>query len=72
MDDAFPLEWPGTVTALLELVRGPVVPGHGAVVDAAYVAAQRDELAELGRWLTGSGGAPVFDELTRASARARS
>jgi glyoxylase-like metal-dependent hydrolase (beta-lactamase superfamily II) len=71
MDDAFPLEWPVTMTALLELVRGPVVPGHGAVVDAAYVAAQRDELAELARWLTGSGGAPVFDELTRARARAR-
>jgi hypothetical protein len=71
MEDAFPLEWPATMTALHELVRGPVVPGHGAVVDAAFVAAQRDELAQLARWLTGSGGAPVFDAPTRAAALAR-
>jgi glyoxylase-like metal-dependent hydrolase (beta-lactamase superfamily II) len=71
MEDAFPLEWPGTVTALLELVRGPVVPGHGAVVDAAFVAAQRDELARLARWLTEPDGEPAFDEPTRATAQAR-
>jgi glyoxylase-like metal-dependent hydrolase (beta-lactamase superfamily II) len=45
--DGFPLDWPGTLDALLELVTGPVVPGHGAVVDRAYVAAQRAELAGL-------------------------
>jgi len=45
--DGFPLDWPGTLDALLELVTGPVVPGHGAVVDRAYVAAQRAELALL-------------------------
>jgi glyoxylase-like metal-dependent hydrolase (beta-lactamase superfamily II) len=44
--DAFPLDWPDTVAALTGLVRGPVVPGHGAVVDGAYVAAQ---LAEISR-----------------------
>jgi glyoxylase-like metal-dependent hydrolase (beta-lactamase superfamily II) len=71
MEDAFPLEWPGTVTALLELVRGPVVPGHGAVVDAAFVAAQRDELAQLARWLTGPDGELAFDEQTRLTARER-
>jgi hypothetical protein len=26
------------------LARGPVVPGHGAVVDAGFVGTQRDEL----------------------------
>jgi glyoxylase-like metal-dependent hydrolase (beta-lactamase superfamily II) len=43
--DAFPLDWPDTAAALLPLCRGPVVPGHGAVVDRAYVAAQQQELA---------------------------
>ncbi len=71
MDDAYPLEWAGTLTALLAHVRGPVVPGHGAVVDAGYVAAQRDELACLARWLTEPGSPPVFDEITRATARTR-
>ena len=71
MDDAFPLEWAATVTALLGLVRGPVVPGHGAVVDAAFVADQRDELAALARWLTEPGSAPAFDEQTRVTARVR-
>jgi glyoxylase-like metal-dependent hydrolase (beta-lactamase superfamily II) len=71
MEDAFPLEWPGTATALLGLVRGPVVPGHGAVVDAAFVAAQRDELAQLARWLTEPGAGTAFDEQTRETARGR-
>ena len=43
-DDAFPAEWPATLGRLHALARGPVVPGHGAVVDAAYVGAQREEL----------------------------
>ena len=46
--DGFPLDWPGTLDALLELVTGPVVPGHGAVVDRAFVEAQRDEIARVG------------------------
>ena len=45
--DGYPLDWPATMDALLALVTGPVVPGHGAVVDRAYVQAQRDELAGL-------------------------
>ena len=36
-EDAFPAEWPGTLGRLHALARGPVVPGHGAVVDAAFV-----------------------------------
>jgi len=71
MEDAFPLDWPGTATALLELARGPVVPGHGAVVDAAFVAAQRDELAQLARWLTDPAQASAFDDRTRTAARMR-
>jgi glyoxylase-like metal-dependent hydrolase (beta-lactamase superfamily II) len=45
--DGYPLDWPATLDALLDLVTGQVVPGHGAVVDRAFVEAQRDELARL-------------------------
>ncbi|GID90703.1 MBL fold metallo-hydrolase [Amorphoplanes digitatis] len=50
-DDAYPLEWPGTVAALLRLVGpdGVVVPGHGAPVDRAFVQAQHEQLGELDR-----------------------
>ncbi len=44
---AYPLDWPGTLDALAELVTGVVVPGHGAVVDREFVLAQRAEHAEL-------------------------
>jgi glyoxylase-like metal-dependent hydrolase (beta-lactamase superfamily II) len=43
-EDAFPAEWPATVGRVHLLAQGPVVPGHGAVVDAAFVGAQREEL----------------------------
>ena len=47
-DDAFPLEWPDTLTAALDLLGdGAAVPGHGDPVDRAFVASQRDELAAL-------------------------
>ena len=35
------------MAALLDLAPGPVVPGHGAVVDRAFVAAQHQDLAEV-------------------------
>jgi glyoxylase-like metal-dependent hydrolase (beta-lactamase superfamily II) len=47
--DSFPLEWPVTVAALADLVTGPVVPGHGRVVDRDFVAAQLEELTEVKR-----------------------
>jgi glyoxylase-like metal-dependent hydrolase (beta-lactamase superfamily II) len=42
--DSFPLDWPATITRLRAgLGEGAVVvPGHGAVVDAAFVAAQHE------------------------------
>jgi glyoxylase-like metal-dependent hydrolase (beta-lactamase superfamily II) len=46
---SFPLDWPGTLDAVAELVTGRVVPGHGAIVDLAHVRAQRAELGELAR-----------------------
>ncbi|MCS0638156.1 MBL fold metallo-hydrolase [Streptomyces sp. LP05-1] len=45
--DAVPARWPAALDRLLTL-GGPearYVPGHGAVVDAAFVRAQRDALA---------------------------
>ncbi|HKA68572.1 MAG TPA: MBL fold metallo-hydrolase [Actinomycetes bacterium] len=47
-DDAFPLEWPDTLTAALDLLGdGTAVPGHGDPVNREFVAGQRDELAAL-------------------------
>jgi glyoxylase-like metal-dependent hydrolase (beta-lactamase superfamily II) len=48
--DAFPLDWPATVEALVELVSGAVVPGHGSVGDRALAVRQMIEfraIAEL-------------------------
>ncbi|MFF0432202.1 MBL fold metallo-hydrolase [Streptomyces sp. NPDC004327] len=45
--DAIPARWPAAVDRLLSLAGEDAVyvPGHGAVVDAAFVRRQRDELA---------------------------
>ena len=43
-EDAYPLDWAITLTALLPRLHPVVVPGHGDVVDPAFVAAQRDNL----------------------------
>lgn len=45
--DARPARWPAALDRLLELGGEDAlyVPGHGAVVDAAFVRAQRDALA---------------------------
>jgi glyoxylase-like metal-dependent hydrolase (beta-lactamase superfamily II) len=43
--DAYPLEWPATDEALLDLGAAAIVPGHGRVVDGPFVRAQMEELA---------------------------
>ena len=45
--DAVVESWPGTVTALLGLAPRLIVPGHGDPVGPAFVAEQRDRLAEV-------------------------
>lgn len=46
--DAHPLDWPGTLDALLAATTAAtVVPGHGDVVDRAFVTAQREVLQRL-------------------------
>jgi glyoxylase-like metal-dependent hydrolase (beta-lactamase superfamily II) len=46
-DDAYPLEWPGTLDSLLDRLGSVVVPGHGDVVDSQFVARQRVDIAEV-------------------------
>jgi glyoxylase-like metal-dependent hydrolase (beta-lactamase superfamily II) len=43
--DSFPLDWPETLRASLPLLEGAVVPGHGDVVDRAFVETQMGEIA---------------------------
>jgi glyoxylase-like metal-dependent hydrolase (beta-lactamase superfamily II) len=61
--DAYPLDWPETLAALLPLLdpTTTVVPGHGALVDEAFVRRQHADLTALA-WLIRDGdydGAPV-------------
>ncbi|GAA3234993.1 MBL fold metallo-hydrolase [Actinocorallia longicatena] len=45
--DSFPLDWPITLTRLLELRPEAIVPGHGDVVDRAFARDQRDAVAAV-------------------------
>ncbi|TDD58118.1 MBL fold metallo-hydrolase [Kribbella antibiotica] len=48
-DDSFPLEWPDTLERVIgTMPKGAtVVPGHGAVVDAAFATNQSAELGQV-------------------------
>ncbi|GAB3664569.1 MBL fold metallo-hydrolase [Actinocorallia lasiicapitis] len=45
--DSFPLDWPITLTRLLELRPEQIVPGHGAVVGRDFARDQRDAVAAV-------------------------
>ncbi|MCD0453544.1 MBL fold metallo-hydrolase [Actinocorallia sp. API 0066] len=45
--DSFPLDWPLTLTRLLDLRPEVIVPGHGEPVDRAFTARQRDAVAAV-------------------------
>jgi glyoxylase-like metal-dependent hydrolase (beta-lactamase superfamily II) len=67
--DGYPLDWPETVSRLLDLVRGPVVPGHGGIQDRAFVERQLTaflEVARLGREV--NAGRMTLDDAVAASA----
>ena len=51
-EDAFPLDWPATLDRLLELPAERVVPGHGAVVDPAFVQEQAALIHRVARVAT--------------------
>ncbi|MGY1734719.1 MBL fold metallo-hydrolase [Geodermatophilus sp. SYSU D00684] len=71
-EDSFPAEWPATLGRLHALARGPVVPGHGAVVDAHFVGAQREELlAVLGAVRAGRLDRGPYDPATMRTAASR-
>ena len=58
--DAFPRQWVSTLDRLLPLLDRVVVPGHGDLVDAPFVSAQRDEMAvAIQQAGTGSGPYPA-------------
>jgi glyoxylase-like metal-dependent hydrolase (beta-lactamase superfamily II) len=66
--DGYPLEWPDTLAAVLARLtpRAVVVPGHGAVVDAAFVQAQHVDLSRLD-WLIRDGHADRVDAVKVAA-----
>jgi glyoxylase-like metal-dependent hydrolase (beta-lactamase superfamily II) len=71
-EDSFPAEWPATLGRLHAMARGPVVPGHGAVVDAAFVGAQREELlAVLAAVRAGRSHGGPYDAATMRIAASR-
>jgi glyoxylase-like metal-dependent hydrolase (beta-lactamase superfamily II) len=45
--DSFPLDWPLTLTRLLELRPEVIVPGHGSPVDRQFARDQRDAIAAV-------------------------
>jgi glyoxylase-like metal-dependent hydrolase (beta-lactamase superfamily II) len=70
-EDSYPLEWPRTLDALLPRLGAVVVPGHGDVVDPAFVAAQRDDLAVVADVARSLPPGATDDVLVRAAARLR-
>lgn len=71
-EDAYPLEWPETAARLLDLAFVSLVPGHGRVVDRAFLAEQHEELSKLD-WLIRDGhadSAPV-ERVVKASPLSR-
>ena len=64
-EDSFPLDWPGTLGRMLDMVDGAVVPGHGEVITRAFVEGQLADLsalAQLARRVSFDGGS-VADAL---------
>ncbi|MCA1569225.1 MAG: MBL fold metallo-hydrolase [Chloroflexi bacterium] len=66
--DSFPIAWVATGAALLDLVAGVVVPGHGDPFDRAFAERQVAELAELAEVARqAASGAIGLDEAIRRS-----
>jgi glyoxylase-like metal-dependent hydrolase (beta-lactamase superfamily II) len=55
-EDSYPLDWPNTLAALLDLPFEKAIPGHGRVVDRAFIESQHEELTRLD-WLIREGHA---------------
>jgi glyoxylase-like metal-dependent hydrolase (beta-lactamase superfamily II) len=50
--DGYPLDWPATAEALVGLVTGAVVPGHGSVGDRAFAVRQMTEFRDVAELAT--------------------
>ena len=46
-EDSYPLDWPGSLGRMLDVAAGPIVPGHGEVVDRSFVEAQLADISAL-------------------------
>jgi glyoxylase-like metal-dependent hydrolase (beta-lactamase superfamily II) len=46
-EDAYPMDWPGTLGRMLDVAIGPIVPGHGDVVRRSFVEGQLADLSAL-------------------------
>ena len=70
--DAFPIDWLNTLDRMMLMLRGPVVPGHGDIVDADYVRRQRETTAAaVAQALAGALTNGPFSEETMADIAAR-
>jgi glyoxylase-like metal-dependent hydrolase (beta-lactamase superfamily II) len=63
-EDCHPLDWPGTLDVVLNLVQRDtvVVPGHGAVVDRDFVEQQRQDVAIIAQTIRDLAAAGVPTE----------
>lgn len=70
--DGFPIAWVNTLDRMILSLRGPVVPGHGDVVDADYVRDQREKISRaVEHALSGVLTAGPFSEETMTDIAAR-
>jgi len=46
-EDSYPMDWPGTLSRVLEAAQGPVVPGHGETVTRSFIEGQLADLSAL-------------------------
>jgi glyoxylase-like metal-dependent hydrolase (beta-lactamase superfamily II) len=70
-NDCFPLAWPDTLDRLAGLLgeQSRVVPGHGVIVDMAYVEDEKVELSTVAITISGPhhNGVPLDDALRHSA-----
>ena len=68
-DDCFPLDWPATNARLLSWIEpgATVVPGHGDVIDRAFVAGQNNAIEQVAQTIRELHAAGVLEADTLAT-----
>lgn len=69
--DSYPEDWVATLDTVADGLPATVVPGHGDVVDPAFVRAQRDEISAAVAFLRAGAGSPPWSEAVMESIRTR-